>query len=102
MGQIQNLRFSCIRVLKKSFTLRTDRKNLAVLDVQPPNEPPRGKPRSIIQLILSILTQQAAGNSTLKEIKPNGAAAVIDEPAGMYPSGILQTCHIFFTPKKIP
>ena len=26
------------------------------------NELPRGKPRSIIQLILSILTQQAAGN----------------------------------------
>jgi len=26
------------------------------------NELPRGKPRSIIQLILSILPQQAAGN----------------------------------------
>jgi hypothetical protein len=27
-----------------------------------PNEPPRGKPRGISKLLLSILSQQAAGN----------------------------------------
>jgi hypothetical protein len=32
-------------------------------------KPPRGKPRGIFQGILSNLPQQAAGNSTLKEIK---------------------------------
>ena len=33
------------------------------------NKLPRGKPRSIVQLNLSIFTQQATGNYTLKEIK---------------------------------
>jgi hypothetical protein len=53
----------------------TDLKSPAIVNLSLPickkkaNEPPRGKPRGIFQGIFSILPQQAAGNSTLKEIK---------------------------------
>jgi hypothetical protein len=36
------------------------------------NEHPRGKRRGIVDLILSILSQKAAGNYTIKEIKSRG------------------------------
>jgi hypothetical protein len=55
-------------VIAEAIFFRADQIQLKIVSIRR-NEPPRGKPRGIFQGILSILPQQAAGNSTLKEIK---------------------------------